>query len=77
MTDLPKAITRDQAFWAAIADRQDQTNQLLAQLLDRFPPKPASADSGTVELREPATESEAPKPPARRARKTRTVKETG
>ncbi|MET9339270.1 hypothetical protein [Nonomuraea sp. NPDC003804] len=88
MTDLPKAITRDQVFWAAIAARQDQTNQMLAQILDRLPERPAVVDAETVELREPAAQPEAAEPqepdtpleaparPVRRTRKPKTVKET-
>jgi ribonuclease E len=74
--ELPRASTREHAFFAAICRRIDATNELLAELLDRLPPpatagQPAEAEaadvpehegSGVVALTEPATPPPAPGP---------------
>jgi hypothetical protein len=69
--ELPRASTREHAFFAAICRRIDATNELLAELVDRLPPpatagQPAEAKAeaadvpeheggGVVALTEPAT----------------------
>lgn len=76
--DLPRPLTTDHKLLVALATRLDGQNELLAAILDRLPERPKPADSGTVELREPAPQvaqaaddsSESPPPPARRTRKT-------
>jgi hypothetical protein len=79
--DLPRPLTTDHKLLVALAMRLDGQNELLAAILDRMPERPTPADSGTVELREPAPRAadtekaagdspESPPPPPRRARKT-------
>lgn len=58
--DLPPVQSPGEAFLAAIARRQDETNRLLAQILTRLPAAPAESAAPVVELREPA----APQPDA-------------
>jgi hypothetical protein len=82
--DLPRPLTTDHKLLVALATRLDGQNELLAAILDRMPERPQQADTGTVELREPAPptahtsdaekaadgSTEPPPPPARRTRKT-------
>jgi hypothetical protein len=78
--DLPRPLTTDHKLLVALATRLDGQNELLAAILDRLPARPTPADSGTVELREPAPhaadtekaadDSPGSPPPPPRARKT-------
>lgn len=91
MPDLPPVSSPGDAFLAAIAVRQERTNELLAQLLDRMPKPVAMLAPGVVELREPhapqgATEvteerddsTTSPAPPGRKSTRRRklSAKET-
>lgn len=49
---LPPVSSTTDAFLSVLAQRQDHTNELLAQILDRLPKGPP-VHVGTVELREP------------------------
>lgn len=67
--DLPPVSSTTDAFLSVLAQRQDATNALLAQILDRLP-KPAMVDAaipGTVELREPQAKPEPSPRPAQTA----------
>lgn len=53
---LPGPINGTERYLAAVHDRLDKTNTLLAQILGRMPVQPKEQEpSDVVELREPAT----------------------
>ena len=54
---IPDPRTPEQTMLGLLARRQDETNDLLQQILNRLPAPPPERADGTVELREP-------KPPA-------------
>lgn len=65
--DLPPVSSTTDAFLSVLAQRQDVTNALLAQILDRLPPRPSVVDVGTVELREPQAKPEPSPGPVQQA----------
>ncbi|MFI6296851.1 hypothetical protein ACIBEJ_35040 [Nonomuraea sp. NPDC050790] len=62
--DLPPVSSTTDAFLSVLAQRQDTTNALLAQILDRLPEPPMAEPGETVELREPQPPTAEPEQPA-------------